>query len=335
MNHVDRFTRLMSFQPVDRLPMIEWAGWWDLTVQRWHTEGLPAELHDAAEIRESLGLDCYRQLWIDARAPSCPNAPEHGAGIIADAEDYARLRPHLYPPSPTFDHAAIASWGERQRRGEMVVWLTLEGFFWFPRGLFGITPHLYAFYDQPELMHRINQDLTDYNLRVLDEFCQLCQPSFMTFAEDLSYNHGPMLSRSCFDEFLMPYYRQIIPDIVRRGIVPMIDSDGDITPLIPWFEDAGLQGILPLERMAGVDVAAIRQRHPHWRMIGAFDKTVMHRGEAAMRAEFDRLLPVMRTGGFIPSVDHQTPPDVSLETYRVYLRLLREYAELGAPAALR
>ena len=40
---------------------------------------------------------------------------------------------------------------------------------------------------------------------------------------------------------------------------------------------------------------------------------------------FERLVPLMKTGGFIPSVDHQTPPGVSLEQYRVYLRLLNEY----------
>ena len=44
-----------------------------------------------------------------------------------------------------------------------------------------------------------------------------------------------------------------------------------------------------------------------------------------MRAEFERLVPLMKTGGFIPSVDHQTPPGVSLEQYRCYLRLLDEY----------
>jgi hypothetical protein len=47
-----------------------------------------------------------------------------------------------------------------------------------------------------------------------------------------------------------------------------------------------------------------------------------------MRAEFERLKPLMKTGGFIPSVDHQTPPAVSLEEYRLYLRLLREYTVL-------
>ncbi len=107
----------------------------------------------------------------------------------------------------------------------------------------------------------------------------------------------------------------------------MIDSDGDIEPLIPWFQEVGLEGILPLERMAGVDVNRIRANHPHWKMIGAFDKTVMHLGEAPMRAEFERLMPVMRSGRFIPSVDHQTPPGVSMQDYYLYLRLLREYAE--------
>ena len=61
-------------------------------------------------------------------------------------------------------------------------------------------------------------------------------------------------------------------------------------------------------------------------MVGHFDKMTMNRGEAAMRTEFERLVPLMKTGGFIPSVDHQTPPGVSLEEYRVYLRLLNEYA---------
>ena len=50
-----------------------------------------------------------------------------------------------------------------------------------------------------------------------------------------------------------------------------------------------------------------------------------------MRAEFERLVPLMKTGGFIPSVDHQTPPGVSLEHYRTYLRLLDEYATRHHP----
>lgn len=68
-----------------------------------------------------------------------------------------------------------------------------------------------------------------------------------------------------------------------------------------------------------------RELYPQFRFVGHFNKLVMHLGEEAIRAEFERLLPLMKRGGFIPSVDHQTPPGVSLEQYRCYLRLLNEY----------
>jgi len=324
--HVERFRKLMAFEPVDRLPVVEWAGWWDKTVARWHTEGLPAELTDAAEIRRHLGLDRYLQHWIRPRGPGCPGAPSHGAGIVADAAGYESVREHLYP-NPAINADAFRPWGVEHERGEAVVWITIEGFFWFPRTLFGIERHLFAFYDQADLMHRMNEDLCEFNLRALDEFCAVCTPDFATVAEDMSYNHGPMLSKELFDEFCAPYYRRITAALKERGIVAIVDSDGDVTPLIPWLEEVGIEGILPLERMAGVDVAAIRRAHPRWRMLGAFDKTVMKHGEAAMRREFERLLPVMSQGGFVAAVDHQTPPDVSLDTYRVYVELLREYCE--------
>jgi hypothetical protein len=83
--------------------------------------------------------------------------------------------------------------------------------------------------------------------------------------------------------------------------------------------------VLPLERQAGVDGNRLREQFPTLRMVGHFNKLTMDKGEAAMRAEFERLVPLMKRGGFIPSVDHQTPPAVSIEQYRVYLRLLEEY----------
>jgi len=95
---------------------------------------------------------------------------------------------------------------------------------------------------------------------------------------------------------------------------------------VPWIEEVGIAGVLPLERQAGVDGMRLREQFPALRMIGHYDKMIMNRGEAAVRGEFERLRPLMRTGGFIPSVDHQTPPGVSMEQYRVYLRLLAEYA---------
>lgn len=322
-----RFSKLLRGEmPSDRLPVIEWATWWNKTIARWRREGLPVTL-DYIGIKRYFRLDLDYQLWFPQMQAGVTPRPGLPAGCwISNEADYEAIRPSLYPDPIPYDHEQWHRRTQEQAAGDVVIWITFSGFFWWPRVLFGIEPHLYAFYDKPALMHRINQDQVDYMIRCLEDFCAFCVPDFMTFAEDMSYNHGPMISKPLFDEFMAPYYRQIVPRLRARGIVTFVDSDGDIEPLVPWLEEVGIEGILPLERQAGVDINRLRTRHPHWKMIGAFDKTVMHLGEEAMRAEFERLLPVMRSGYFIPSVDHQTPPEVALEDYRLYLRLLREYA---------
>lgn len=326
MNTRERFRAIAQFAPFDRLPLLEWAGWWDKTLARWHGEGLPHEVTDRYAICRHFGLDVYQQDWFAVCGPECPTPPAHGAGIIASEADYDRLRRHLYPDQPV-DPARWTHWAEEQARGEVVLWFTLDGFFWFPRRLLGIERHLYAFYDQPELLHRINRDLAEWMRRVIEQVCAVCTPDFMTFGEDLSYNKGPMLSQEQFDEFLKPYYDLVIPALRRHGIMPWIDSDGDVSVPAAWFEKAGLAGILPLERQAGVEIATLRKAHPRLCLMGHFDKMTMTRGETAMRREFERLLPTAAQGGFFVSCDHQTPPGVSYDDYRLYLTLFLEYAE--------
>ena len=134
-----------------------------------------------------------------------------------------------------------------------------------------------------------------------------------------------MLSEKLFKEFLLPYYKRIVPYIKKHSMRVIVDSDGDISEMVPWLIDAGIEGALPLEYQAGVDVYKIRQSFPKFIMIGGYNKRIMKDGEAAMKREFERLLPIMRSGSYIPSVDHQTPPDVPLDNYRIYVKLLNEY----------
>lgn len=329
MNHVERFRAVMNCQPVDRLPRWEWAMWWDETIARWHNEGLPRELafSQVIEIARYFGLDPYQQFWLSTTEPVIEATQHHVEGIVANMDDYLRIRPRLFP-----SHAraieAMRPWAARQSEGEAVVWCTLEGFFWFPRTLLNFERLCLGYYDQPELVHRINSDLLAFNLDLLERIARVCVPTFMTLAEDMSYNNGPMISRATFEEFLAPYYRVLMERLRELDMILIVDTDGDVTQLVPWLQELGVAGVLPLERQAGVDGMALRREFPTLCMVGHFDKLTMNRGESAMRAEFERLVPLVRTGRFIPSVDHQTPPGVSLEQYRVYLRLLEEYTRM-------
>lgn len=330
MTNRERFHRALRFEKADRLPMLEWASWWDKTVVSWEAQGL--KIMDAPgltrgeALQAQFGLDLNMQLWPSIATGATPSPAYHGAPIAFDAADYERIRPTLFPKEVP-SRGELERLAKRQATGEAIAWVSVDGFFWGPRALLGIEPHLYAFYDEPELLHRINGDLLEFMSGLFDRVFEVFTPDFMTFGEDMSYNLGPMLSEAMFDEFMLPYYEKIVPRLKARGTRVFVDSDGDVTQMIPWFERAGIEGILPLERQAGVDVAALRKAHPDFLFIGHFDKMAMPLGEEAMRAEFERLLPAMKTGGFIPSVDHQTPPGVTLDQYHTYLRLYREYCE--------
>ena len=326
----ERFLSVLNFRtPDDRLPMVEWCPWWDQTFDRWRREGLSPELSWDAAV-EYFQLDPLICIGAGGGPVGYPASVSRTA---VDEKAYDAIRPYMYADSTieeALNHAR--SLKARHDRGDFSIRIWLDGYFWFPRGMMGIERHMFAFYDQPELMHRINDDLADFNNRAIRAICGVLKPDMVGFAEDMSYNHGPMLSRDLFNEFLLPYYKRTVPVIKELGVKVLVDTDGDVTSMVPWLIDAGIEGVYPLERQAGVDVARIRREYPEFVMLGGYDKMVVSKGEKDMRAEFERLLPVMRAGGFIPSMDHQTPPEVSLANYRIYLRLFREYCEKAVRA---
>ena len=327
MRNTERFARLLAGDTaIDRTPVIEWASWWDLTYKNWFQQGLPQMSPE--ELNVYWGHDPLKQFWLPVIEEGCPQPDHFGGPIIEDEEDYKRVHKYLFTDRLLEQiDKNVGDYARAHADEDIAYWFSLDGFFWFPRRLFGIEGHLLAFYDYPELMLEINRDLCEFHKKCLKVLFSRIKPLFMTFGEDMSYNLGPMLSKECYDEFMLPFYKELVPLIKAGGTKVLIDTDGQVEPLIPWFLEGGIEGILPLERMAGVDVNRIREKYPELIMIGGYDKTVMHKGEAAIRAEFERILPAIRSGRYIPSVDHQTPPAVSVEDYRLYMSILREYSQ--------
>ena len=326
MTSSERFRKYLAGEPVDRCPAVEWAPWWTLTVDRWHTEGLPRDVKSVEEIQEFFGLDKCLRTHGRYRTADTPKTPGEGLGIMEDEADWERIRRTLFPPVETVISDEKLEWLQKTRdRGDTLHFFTVEGFFWYPRTLFGIENHLLSFYDYPELYHRMCEEYTQWLEKLFHYVFSRFKFDFMNFAEDMSYNLGPMLSKEMFDEFLAPYYKRLIPIIHEYGIPVFIDSDGDITKAVDWYVSVGADGMFPLERQAGVDVATYIDKQPQMAFLGHFDKMCMKFGKEAMRAEFERILPSMQRGKVIVSVDHQTPPDVSIDNYREYVKLLYEY----------
>ena len=226
-------------------------------------KGCPAGLNTVFDIARYFGLDPYQQFWFshdrpDDRGRAAPRRGdrlEHGRLPAAPAAVFSRPQPGDRVDAALGRHARTA--------GEAVVWITLEGFFWFPRTLDGLHQ------DQPGLLRPAGTDPPDqpgpdrFQSEHPRPGRQACRPTFATIAEDMSYNHGPMISERHFDEFIAPYYRQIVPRLQEmgrrdhRGHRRRRDAAGSLAAARRAFT-----ACLPLERQAGVDGMALRRQSP-------------------------------------------------------------------------
>jgi len=98
----------MNFQPVDRLPVWEWAMWWDKTIARWHGEGLPRELKHSQvfEIAEYFGLDPYQQFWFSTTQATIEATQHHTEGVVGICAEFDRIVPLMKSGGfiPSVDH---------------------------------------------------------------------------------------------------------------------------------------------------------------------------------------------------------------------------------------
>ncbi|MBS6765977.1 MAG: uroporphyrinogen decarboxylase family protein [Clostridium sp.] len=253
--------------------------------------------------------------------------------VIETIEDWENLKLHAEKELEAYfsDEQIEAAYGhlaEGHNRGDYSIRLNIEGFFWVPRELLGIEAHMYAFYDEPELLHAINDYILEIYRTKLLKVIDLVQPDVIYFMEDLSGKNGPMVSPDCFEEFVADYYRALIPLFKKHGVGNVfVDTDGDFARLIPNFMDAGVDGFLPMDVNAGMDIVEVRKQFPKLKFIGSFNKLEIAKGPEAIDKEFDRILPVIRGGGYIPGSDHQVAPSTSLENYQYYIKKLKKIME--------
>jgi hypothetical protein len=146
------------------------------------------------------------------------------------------------------------------------------------------------------------------------------------FWEDMCYNSGPLLGPRHVQRYLVPHYERITRLLRRHGVDTIwVDSDGNIESLIPLWLEAGINGVIPIEiGTTGQDPLALRRKFGRGLlMFGGFDKRILAQSPREIKREVHRLTPLVEEGGYIACCDHSVPPDVSLDNYLYYLRLVR------------
>ena len=170
-------------------------------------------------------------------------------------------------------------------------------------------------------MHEMMEFFADFIIETSRPVLEQVAVDFFTLNEDLSMKGGPLIGPDTYRTFILPHLKRLVSFLRGYGIEYIgIDTDGDPTLLIPSFLEAGVNMLWPIERASNVSPMAWREEFGReLRLSGGVDKRIIAQDGEAIRKHLADFIPLIEEGGFIPSVDHTVPPDISWDQFRVYM----------------
>ena len=125
----------------------------------------------------------------------------------------------------------------------------------------GLELYSYLYADDPCLMSEWIQASNDLSVAKIEA---LGHPELSPVAfvgEDIAGSHGPLFSPAFLEREFFPRLREVIEAYHGKGIKVLYHSDGDIWPVMPDLISAGIDGLNPLDRQAGMHPGPLKERY--------------------------------------------------------------------------
>ena len=229
-----------------------------------------------------------------------------------------------------FENRTEPGWADTARRLQSEGHLIMlcgrsNGFFWFLRAAMGLESFLLTIYDDPGLLNEMLDFILDITISFWEHILSQVKVDLVLINEDMAYKGGPLLSPASFQELLAPRYRKLTGFLKSHKITNIfVDSDGDITSLIPLLLECGVNGLLPCEITGSMDLLKLRDAYPELKIAGGVNKMKLFGDKAEIDKELEKIPYLLKKGGFIPFVDHSVPPLVPWESFVHYRQTLND-----------
>lgn len=346
MTSHERVLAACAFRRPDRIP--RWDSFWEFPDSWRHALGPPEQLTDVA-------------IWApdETTFPTRARRLKQEGGFVYEVESWGRTirsRPGAYfvetleapippgvaPDSVVFDSPDLEARYLRGQRDAAGVERELQA---AKRQscVFGKTggPYLRTTFVRGEeqflldiagdpplaraLADKVGDHLAAIGTRALQRWS--LQDTGICIYDDMAYNDGPMFSPAAFERVLLPAYRRMIRAYKQAGAkYVLLHSDGDIRPILDMLVDAGIDGLNPLERRAGMDLVKLRRRYPKLILTGGMcnSNTLIHGPVERIEAEAREIIDAGRDGGVVIGT-HSLSPEIPLEHYLAYHETCMRY----------
>ena len=114
------------------------------------------------------------------------------------------------------------------------------------RNWMGTENSCMVFYDDPGLAHEMLDFIVDFLIAVTKRALDDVEIDCFLWFEDYCYRSGPILSPRIIKEFLVPRYKRVNDWVRSNGVdIIFLDTDGDMTQIVPLLLEAGINGLYP------------------------------------------------------------------------------------------
>ncbi|MFZ4695473.1 MAG: uroporphyrinogen decarboxylase family protein [Verrucomicrobiia bacterium] len=205
----------------------------------------------------------------------------HEHAHYADSDAYAaakRKELDAFDPAWTKEKARdmedfLASVADHRRRlGEV---------FFFPSGRgvglmgaygeVGLEDFSYYLADCPEIIDEVLERQTVESVSWIEHLPEGHGIEAVFAGDDIAFKSGPLLAPAWFKKHYFARLARVTAAYHRKGIKVLFHSDGNLYPILDGLVEAGIDGLNPIEVLAGMDVAEIHRRHPHLFLAGGID----------------------------------------------------------------
>jgi len=344
----ERFRLTFEHKEADRVPLC--AGPWHTTVARWRREGLPEGVNHV----DHFGLDhlatiradnsprypvkvleetdeyvvkttrwgCTQRTWKHAAS-----TPEHIDYTVKDPEKWAEAKARITPSRDRIDWKNLeenyAGWREKGR------WI--QAGFWFGFDIthshfIGTERVLIAMFERPEWCVDMFNHLLDVDIALFDMVWDAgYEFDCIVWPDDMGYKGTQFFSIDMYRELLKPVHKRAIEWAHAKGIKAHLHSCGNINPFVPELVEIGLDALNPLEVKAGMDPIHLKKTYGKDLVFKGGINAVLWTKPDEIKAEMERVLPVMKEGGgYIFSSDHSIPDAVSFQDYTEIVALAKK-----------
>jgi len=251
---------------------------------------------------------------------------------VKDRDSWESYKKRLNPEDPRrypkdWDREAYIKVFENYQTGNTV--LVFSGFYGFGAEIMGIPTFNVMFYKDPELIQEMAEYWEYYITETIRDAVETLKDriDMVYWWEDMADKHGPCISPKLYREFLLPHYKRVTGFLNKNNIDRILmDSDGNIIPILDLVIEAGISGTWPLEVNSGMDAIAVKKKYGNKLFLaGNLDKRELAKGGEAMRREVDSKVPILKEqGGYIPGVDHLVHVEFTYEKFKEYADYLKK-----------